>query len=93
MNNDIFTYSSKLSSSLETEAQTHEHTLGKKFCGNKNDDKKLKQNFFMDLCKQNIKELPSKISTMETTNAKGEVGKNYLWLKLVYFQRNSNVPF
>lgn len=48
----------------------------------------------MDLCKQNIseKELPSKISTMETTNAKGEVGKNYLWLKLVYFQRN-NVLF
>ncbi len=49
----------------------------------------------MDLCKQNIseKELPSKISTMETTNAKGEVGKNYLWLKLVYFQRNINVLF
>lgn len=49
----------------------------------------------MYLCKQNISEklLPSKISTMETTNAKGEVGKNYLWLKLVYFQRNSNIQF
>lgn len=49
----------------------------------------------MDLCKQNIseKELPSKISTMETTNAKGEVGKNYLWLKLVYFQRNNALFF
>lgn len=48
----------------------------------------------MDLCKQNIseKELPGKISTMET-NAKGEAGKNYLWLKLVHFQSNSHVQF